>query len=183
VFQTPEVNDAEALAERLALGLIQHGFPSPTRTKRWGHYRSGLVALSLLCGPVLIAFTIWQHSNPAVPAAPPTEAPTAYRTSMPTDESAEITLEEVGDRPSWLQFDGSNVHISGVAPLTAGDELYHVMLRAMRGDGRDGHLHVYVTRTELAEPKLSCPSTEPGPSSAGRTLDNRQFPRVVKFGW
>jgi len=182
VLRTAEVNDAEALAERLALGLIQESSPSPTTAKKWRQYRSRLVALAVLCGPMLIAFGIGRHASRPVPAAPPTEAPLARQDPMTTKEVAQVTLEGMGNRPSWLQFDGSSVHISGVAPLTAGDTPYHLILRTRAGDGSEGHLHLYVTRTELAEPDLSPPSTEPGLTSAGRPVDTKNLPAIL-LGW
>jgi general secretion pathway protein A len=105
----------------------------------------------------------------SLPAAAPDNAPRPIQpmTSEATSEgSVEVTLDSVGDRPSWLQFDGSSVHISGHAPLTAEDGPYHLVLRA-KGEGREGHLHFYVTRTAPAAPLPSSP-TLPGPAPSSR---------------
>lgn len=59
------------------------------------------------------------------------------------------------------------------APLTPGNRPYHLILRTKAGDGSEGHLHLYVTRTELAEPNLSLQTPEPCPTPATPSADTR----------
>jgi Double zinc ribbon len=164
VSRTAEVNDAEALAERLALGLIQDVSPSPARAAQRGRHRTGHMALALLCASVSIGVGVWRYRDLPLPTILPPVAQWLSQTPMAAEEPVEVTLEGKGDRPSWLWFDGSHVRISGVAPLTVGDQPYHLLLRSRAGNDREGQLHVYVTRTEMVAPNIPPAAPEPGPT-------------------
>jgi hypothetical protein len=183
VLRTTEVNDAEALAERLALGLIHDTSHLPVRATLWRRYRAGLMAIAALCAVMLILPDLWWYSDRPVPTPLSAVAQWLPQASVTKEEPVEVTLAGQADRPSWLDFDGSSVHISGVAPLTAGDKPYHLILRTRAGNGDEKHLHLYITRTELAEPHVPPTSTTLSPIPTVLPGHTRYSPSVSKFGW
>jgi hypothetical protein len=59
---------------------------------------------------------------------------------MPVD----VTLEALGDEPSWLRLDRERLSIGGTAPLVAEDRTYRLIIRAHPEQGGDGRLLVWL---------------------------------------
>jgi hypothetical protein len=76
----------------------------------------------------------------------------------PKDVPVEVTLDASGDRPTWLQFDREQLSMHGVAPSTAKNQTYRLIVRAHAAPGNDSQLLVLLTITgqpdELAPTRL-----------------------------
>jgi hypothetical protein len=149
------------------------------------YYRIKKVALVLLSVATLMtAYWWWKDSNAVVPVQPdrllpphslqwqplqvayhypagePFEFPLPTLERMPEGMPIEVTLEASGDQLSWLELDREQLHIYGIAPLTAVDQTYRLLVRARAAQGIDSRLLVLLTITGRPE----------------RTTPTRQFP-------
>jgi hypothetical protein len=136
------------------------------------HHWTKKVALVLLSVAVLLpVYWLWRASNSVVPEEPDWEPPPhsvrwrplqisydypagePFAFPLPALESTpegmpiEVTLEASGDELSWLQLDHERLHIRGIAPLTAEDQTYRLIVRAHAEQGSDSRLLVLLTIT------------------------------------
>jgi hypothetical protein len=77
----------------------------------------------------------------------PFEFPLPQLERMPEGMPVEVTLEDSGDQPSWLQLDRERLYIRGTAPLVAANQTYRLSVRAHTAQGSDSRLLVLLTIT------------------------------------
>jgi hypothetical protein len=85
----------------------------------------------------------------------PFEFPLPRLERMPEGMPVEVTLEDSGDQPSWLQLDRERLYLRGTAPSVAADQTYRLSVRAHTAQGSDSRLLVLLTIT--GQPDRSAP--------------------------
>jgi hypothetical protein len=165
--------DLGRIAALLAYGLEPSRRVSPTPPQEPPpHRRRTLVTVGLMIAAVLLtASWVWKHPGRLDPVSLPPPAPShvvrwqeavvshqypaakPFTFSLPQldrspkDMPVEVTLDASGDRPSWLQFDREQLSMRGVAPGTAKDQTYRLIVRAHAAPGSDSQLLVLLTIT------------------------------------
>jgi hypothetical protein len=168
----------ESVKEYLTIApFFEQPLPRYSRTKK-------VAAVLLSVTALLTAYWWWKGSDAVVPEQPgrrlpphslrwqplqvahhypagePFEFPLPTLERMPEGMPIEVTLEASGDQLSWLELDRERLHIYGIAPLTAVDQTYRLLVRARDAQGIDSRLLVLLTITGRPE----------------RTTPTRQFP-------
>jgi hypothetical protein len=87
--------------------------------------------------------------------------PTLERT--PAGVPVEVTLEPLGDKPSWLTFDQEYSQLSGTTPRVTKNETYALILRARAENGNESHFQLALTITAETTPPLSSRQDLPEP--------------------
>jgi len=160
-----DVKDLGRIASLLAYGLEPCRVIPPTPN----HRRKLTTVGALMAAALLVSYWAWEYSSRMGPEslAVPTPshlvrwqdpvvsyqypAATPFTFSLPKlDRSPEsvpvdVTLDASGDRPSWLQFDREQFSMHGVAPSTATDQTYRLIVRARPEQGSDSQLLVLLT--------------------------------------
>lgn len=70
----------------------------------------------------------------------------------PQGMPVQVTLDETGDRPRWIDLDRERLSIRGTAPPTDTDQTYQFSVRASAAQGSDSRLLIVLTITGQADP-------------------------------
>ena len=179
-----DVKDLGRIASLLAYGLEpcrvappMSGQESTPRSRR----KLITVGAMLILTALLASYGVWQRFGLIAPATQP--VPTTSRTvrwqqavvshqypavkpfsfSLPELERSpegipvDVGLDAAGDSPSWLQFDRESLALQGVAPPSAQDQTYRLIMRARTAQGSDSQLLVLLTITGQAAETPSPP--------------------------
>jgi hypothetical protein len=95
----------------------------------------------------------WQPSQVSyrAPAGQPFVFPLPTLERTPEGMPVEVTLDESGDAPPWLQLDPERLDIRGTAPLTTEDQTYGVVVRVRAAQGSESRLSLWLTITGQPE--------------------------------
>jgi hypothetical protein len=140
------------------------------------YYRSRQVAVVLLSVAVLCSAYWWWKDFNAVgpeqpegkppshslqwqplqvshdyPAGEPFEFPLPRLERLPEGLPIDVTFEALGEWPSWLQLDRERLRIHGIAPLTAADQTYQLIVHARAAQGINSRLLIVLMITSQPE--------------------------------
>jgi hypothetical protein len=80
-----------------------------------------------------------------LPAGEPFELPLPALERLPGGSPIEITLQDVGETPSWLELNRERLSIRGTAPLATVNQTYRLTVHARTAAGSDSRLLLLLT--------------------------------------
>jgi hypothetical protein len=173
-----DVKNIGRIASLFAYGLEPcHLIPPMSLQEPSSHHSRRLITMgALILAALLASVWVWRHPSRMDPE-PLTAPQSAYvvrwqETSVsqqypsgiefsfplpklelsPEGVPVQVTLDETGDRPSWLELDRERLALRGTAPLTAADQTYRLSVRAHAEPGGDSRLLVVLTITSEPDP-------------------------------
>jgi Putative Ig domain len=104
--------------------------------------------------------------------------PTLERT--PASVPVEVTLEPLGDKPSWLTFDQEHSQLSGTTPRATKNETYALIFRAKVENGNESHFQLALTIMAETTPLLSPRQNSPEPILPNRPADANCLLKILQ---
>jgi hypothetical protein len=173
--------DIGRIASLLAYGLEPcHVVPPTSLEESPPHSRRGLITLGALMVTALLASSLlwtrpgrmysefvpvptlarrvqWQQPSVSYQFSGGQQftVPLPMLERSPEGTPVEVALDETGDRPDWLHFDREQLSIQGMAPSSAEDQTYRLIIRAQAKQASESLLQVSLTISGQPEPPVS----------------------------
>jgi Putative Ig domain len=104
--------------------------------------------------------------------------PTLERT--PAGVPVEVTLERLGDKPSWLIFDQEHLQLSGTPPRATKNQTYALIFRAKAENGGESQFQLALTIMAETTPFPSPRQNSPGPTLPNRSADANCLLKILQ---
>jgi hypothetical protein len=129
-----------------------------------------------------LSVVTWHQAAASYQLAPgePFTIPLPILERTPVGVPVEVTLEPLGDKPSWFIFDQEHLQLSGTTPKVMSDETYALIFRARAENGGESQFQLALTVLAGTTPPLSPRQTSPEPTLPHRPADANCLLKILQ---